>query len=454
MAVNRLLVANRGEIAVRIIKACQSLGIESVAAVSEIDRDSMPARLADRSVCIGPARSAESYLKVDALVATALGTGCDALHPGYGFLAEKFELAEACAKHGITFVGPRADSIRQMGNKLLARAAVREFGVPLVPGSDNVRNFADAGKVAAEIRYPVLLKAAAGGGGKGIKIVREDGELQTAFETAAAEARAAFGDPTLYIERYIPNARHIEVQVIGDRFGNVVHVGERDCSLQRRYQKVVEEAPAACIPEELRERIREAGHRVAKEIKYENAGTVEFIYDEDQQDFFFLEMNTRIQVEHPVTEMVTGLDLVREQIRVAGGERLSFTQQDVRFSGHAIECRITAEAPWQGFRPCPGVLSEWNPPQGPGIRVDTQCFPGYCVPPFYDSLLAKLIVHGDDRKQAVARMKQALAGFAASGIDTTIPFLLAVMEEPDYVSGKVTTGWLEGRLDKLAAQNA
>ena len=300
--------------------------------------------------------------------------------------------------------------------------------------------------------YPVLLKAAAGGGGKGIKIVTGDGELQTAFETASAEARAAFGDPTLYMERYIPNARHIEVQVMGDRFGNVVHVGERDCSLQRRYQKVVEEAPAACIPEELRERIREAGHKVAREIKYENAGTVEFIYDEDRRDFFFLEMNTRIQVEHPVTEMVTGLDLVQEQIRVAGGERLSFSQEDVRFDGHAIECRITAEAPWQGFRPCPGTLTDWRPPQGPGIRVDTQCFPGYRVPPFYDSLLAKLIVHGADRGQAVARMKQALAQFAAAGIDTTVPFLAAVMEEPDYVRGRVSTRWLEGRLDELAAR--
>ena len=454
MAVSRLLVANRGEIAVRIIRACQSLGIESVAVVSEADRDSMPARLANRTVCIGPPRSAESYLKVDALVATALGTGCDALHPGYGFLAEKSELAEACAKHGITFVGPRADSIRQMGNKLLARATVAAFGIPLVPGSDNVRDSEDAAEVAKEIGYPVLLKAAAGGGGKGIKIVRQESELQTAFGTAAAEARAAFGDPTLYMERYIPNARHIEVQVIGDRFGNVVHVGERDCSLQRRYQKVVEEAPAACIPVELRERIREAGHKVAREIKYENAGTVEFIYDEDRQDFFFLEMNTRIQVEHPVTEMITGLDLVQEQIRVAGGERLSFSQEDVRFKGHAIECRVTAEAPWQGFRPCPGTLTEWRPPHGPGIRVDTQCFPGYRVPPFYDSLLAKLIVHGDDREQAVARMKQALSQFGAAGIDTTIPFLAAVMEEPDYVSGRVSTSWLEGRLDEMAARHS
>jgi len=450
MAINRLLVANRGEIAVRIIRACRALGIESVAVFSEADRESLPVRLADRAVCIGPARSADSYLKVESLIATALGTGSDALHPGYGFLAEKPELAEACAQHGITFVGPRADSIRQMGNKLLARSTVKEFGIPLVPGSDNVRDHRDAAGLVGEIGLPILLKAAAGGGGKGIKIVQEESELQTAFETAAAEARAAFGDPTLYIERYVPNARHIEVQVIGDKFGTVVHLGERDCSLQRRYQKVVEEAPAACVPVELRERIRQAGVTVAREIKYENAGTVEFIYDQDREDFFFLEMNTRIQVEHPVTEMITGLDLVREQIRVAGGEPLSFSQDDVVFRGHAIECRVTAEAPWQGFRPCPGTLSEWRPPEGPGVRVDTQCFPGYKVPPFYDSLLAKLITCDVNREQAITRMKSAIKDFVVSGIDTTLPFLAAVMEEPDYARGAVNTRWLESRLDDLA----
>ena len=450
MAIKRLLVANRGEIAVRIIRACRTLGIESVAVFSEADRESLPVRLADRAVCIGAARSAESYLKVESLIATALGTGSDALHPGYGFLAEKPELAEACAQNGVTFVGPRAETILQMGNKLLARSTVKEFGVPLVPGSDNVRDFQAAAGVAEEIGFPVLLKAAAGGGGKGIKIVQEQSELQTAFETAAAEARSAFGDPTLYLERYVPNARHIEVQVIGDKFGSVVHLGERDCSLQRRYQKVVEEAPAACIPVELRERIRAAGLTVAKEIKYENAGTVEFIYDQDREDFFFLEMNTRIQVEHPVTEMITGLDLVREQIRVAGGERLSFSQDDVSFRGHAIECRVTAEAPWQGFRPSPGKLADWRPPEGPGVRLDTHCFPGYLVPPFYDSLLAKLIVYDVDRDQAVARMKSALRDFAVAGIDTTLPFLAAVMEEPDYARGMVNTQWLEAHLDDLA----
>lgn len=450
MAINRLLVANRGEIAVRIIRACQTLGIESVAVFSEADRESLAVRLADRAVCIGPPRSAESYLRVDTLTSTALGTGCDALHPGYGFLAEKPELADACAKHGVTFVGPRADSIREMGNKLLARSTVKEFGIPLVPGSDNVRDAGDAAQLVEAIGFPILLKAAAGGGGKGIKIVREQSELQTAFETAAAEARAAFGDPTLYIERYIPNARHIEVQVIGDKFGTVVQLGERDCSLQRRYQKVVEEAPAACIPVALRERIREAGLTVAQAIKYENAGTVEFIYDQDREDFFFLEMNTRIQVEHPVTEMITGLDLVREQIRVAGGERLSFSQEEVSFRGHAIECRVTAEAPWDGFRPSPGTLLEWIPPGGPGIRLDSHCFPGYKVPPFYDSLLAKLITYDVDRDQAIARMKSAIKDFAVSGIDTTLPFLAAVMEAPDYARGAVNTQWLEGHLDDLA----
>ncbi|MFQ5745514.1 MAG: biotin carboxylase N-terminal domain-containing protein, partial [Acidobacteriota bacterium] len=309
MSISRVLIANRGEIAVRIIRACQALGVESVAAVSEADRESLPARMAGRVVCIGPARSADSYLRVDAVVAAALGTGSDAVHPGYGFLAEEPGLAEACAEHGVRFIGPRAESIRQMGNKLQAREIVGEYGIPVVPGSTRVRGLQEASAVAEEIGFPVLFKAAAGGGGRGIKIVKGSRELKTAFETAAAEARAAFGDETLYIERYIANARHIEVQVLGDRFGNVVHVGERDCSLQRRYQKVVEEAPASCIPDRLRKEIRKAAVTIAKEMRYENAGTVEFIVDQDSGKFYFLEVNARIQVEHPVTELVTGRDL-------------------------------------------------------------------------------------------------------------------------------------------------
>lgn len=447
MNITRVLVANRGEIAIRVIKACRALGIESVAAISQADRESLPARMADRAVCIGPARSAESYLKIESIISAALGTRSDALHPGYGFLAEEPELAEACAKHGLRFIGPRPENIRQMGNKLFARAVVDEFGIPVVPGSKKVKNLEEASGLAEEIGFPLLFKAAAGGGGRGIKIVTEPKELREAFQTAAAEARGAFGDDTLYLERYIPNARHIEVQVLGDRFGNVIHVGERDCSLQRRYQKVIEEAPAPCLSETLREEIRQAGATIAREMGYENAGTVEFIVDQDREKFYFLEMNTRIQVEHPVTEMITGLDLVQQQIRIADGQPLAISQSEVRLGGHAIECRITAESPNHGFRPCPGPIAAWDPPAGPDIRVDTHCFAGYVVPPFYDSLLAKLITRGEDRQEAVERMDDALASFAVSGVDTTIPFLRFLLEQPDYIAGKVNTRWLERQVE-------
>ena len=449
MAISRVLVANRGEIALRVIKACRALGIVSVLAVSEADRESLPARTADRVVGIGPARATESYLKVEAIIAAALSSGSDALHPGYGFLAERPELAEACAEKKIKFIGPGAESIRQMGNKLLARELARSCGIPLIPGSEKVGNLKEAARIAKDVGFPMLLKAAAGGGGRGIKIVRERAELQGAFETAGAEARAAFGDETLYIERYIPNARHIEVQVVGDRFGSVIHVGERDCSLQRRHQKVIEEAPAYSISEALREEIRTAAVTIAAKIKYENAGTIEFILDQDSGRFYFLEMNTRIQVEHPVTEAITGIDLVREQIRIADGRRLSLSQPEVKFSGHAIECRITAESAQDGFRPSPGRISRWNPSSGPDIRVDSHGYEGYTVPPFYDSLLAKLIVRADSRVRAVARMQQALEDFTVSGIETTIPFLYMVVCQLEYIRGRVNTKWLEGMLESV-----
>ena len=450
MRITRVLVANRGEIAIRIIKACRALGIESVAAVSQADKESLPAQTADRTVCIGPPRSADSYLKIESIIAAALGTGSDAVHPGYGFLAEKPELAEACATHGLTFIGPRPENIRQMGNKLLARAVVSEFGIPVVPGSKKVKDPAEASRIAQEIGFPVLCKAAAGGGGKGIKIVADPNQLREAFVTAAAEARAAFGDETLYLERYIPNARHIEVQVLGDRFGNVIHAGERDCSLQRRYQKVIEEAPAPRLSEALREEIRQAAATVARNLRYENAGTVEFIVDQDRGVFYFLEVNTRIQVEHPVTEMITGIDLVQEQIRIADGQPLGLAQSEVRFNGHAIECRITAESPSHGFRPCPGPIVEWRPPEGPHLRVDSHCFSGYVVPPFYDSLLAKLITRGDDRGEAVERMRLALENFTVRGVDTVIPFLRFLMHHPDYTAGKVNTRWLEAQVEQFS----
>lgn len=451
MGISRVLVANRGEIALRIIKACRALGIEPVLAVSEADRESLPAKMADRVVCIGPARPTDSYLKVEAIVAAALGSGSDAIHPGYGFLAERPELAEACAQQKIIFIGPSTESIRQMGNKLLARELARGYGIPVTPGSEKVGNFKEAAPVAKEIGFPILIKAAAGGGGRGIKIVRESRELKGAIETAAAAARSAFGDETLYIERYIPNARHIEVQVLGDRFGSVIHVGERDCSLQRRHQKVIEEAPAYSIPDALRQEIRKAAVVIAKNIKYENAGTVEFILDQDNERFYFLEMNTRIQVEHPVTEAITGIDLVKEQIRIADGHALILSQAQIQFSGHAIECRITAESARDGFRPCPGRITEWHPCAGADIRVDSHGYAGYLVPPFYDSLLAKLIVRGENRVKAVGRMQEALANFLVSGIETTVPFLRLLVCQLDYIKGKVNTQWLEKVLETSPA---
>jgi len=452
MSVRRVLIANRGEIAVRIIRACQSLAIETVAAVSEADRESMAARLANRAVCIGPARSIDSYLKVENLIAAAQGTSCDALHPGYGFLSERASLAQACAENDITFVGPSAENIMQMGDKLEARKIARSAGVPLVPGSDHAKNPDQAAQLAEEIGYPLLLKASAGGGGRGIKLVSNRDEIENTFRTAAAEARAAFGNDTLYMEKYVGNARHIEVQILGDSQGNVIHLGERDCSLQRRHQKIIEEAPAYAVPPEVRAKICNAAAVLARSIGYRSAGTIEFIYDNASAEFYFLEMNTRIQVEHPVTEMITGVDLVAQQLHIARGESLPFKQSDIRFAGHAIECRINAESPQHGFRPCPGHIADWQEPRGPGIRVDTHCFPGYFVPPYYDSLLAKLIVHADTRQAAENRTSQALDHFHVSGIDTLIPFLRTVIDDPEYRAGAVNTRWLEKKLEEYSAR--
>ena len=452
MSVTRVLVANRGEIAVRVIRACQKLGIPTVAAVSEADRESMAARMADRAICIGPPRSADSYLKAQTLVAAAQGTGCDALHPGYGFLSERAELSQACADNGVTFVGPSADNITKMGDKLQARRIAAQAGVPTVPGSDHAKNPHEAALLAEKIGYPVLLKASAGGGGRGIKLIWNAGEMQSTFSTAAAEARAAFGNDTLYMERYVANARHIEVQILGDHFGNVIHLGERDCSLQRRHQKIIEEAPAYALSKEVRARICNAATILARSIGYRNAGTIEFIYDNDTADFFFLEMNTRIQVEHPVTEMITGVDLVEQQLKIARGERLALKQSDIHAQGHAIECRINAESPQHGFRPCPGYIEEWLAPEGAGVRMDSHCYSGYFVPPYYDSLLGKLIVHGSDRVQAADRTKHALAAFKVTGIDTGIPFLQTIIDDPEYRAGKINTRWLEKKLEDYTAR--
>jgi acetyl-CoA carboxylase biotin carboxylase subunit len=451
MSVNRVLVANRGEIAVRVIRACQSLGIETVAAVSDADRDSMAAKLANRAVCIGPARSTDSYLKVENIIAAAKGTGCDALHPGYGFLSERAALAQACVENKIIFVGPSAQNITMMGDKLEARKIAHNAGVPLVPGSDHAKNPHEAAQLAKDIGFPLLLKASAGGGGRGIKLVWNAHEIEDTFRMAAAEARAAFGNDTLYMERYVGNARHIEVQILGDQHGNVIHLGERDCSLQRRHQKIVEEAPAYAVAAEVRGNICHAAATLARSIGYQSAGTIEFIYDNDTQNYYFLEMNTRIQVEHPVTEMITGVDLVQQQLRIARGEALPFKQSDITFSGHAIECRITAESPQHGFRPCPGLISNWQGPTGPGIRLDTHCYSGYFVPPYYDSLLAKLIVHANSRIESADQTNRALDNFHVTGIDTLIPFLKVVIADDEYRAGKVNTRWLEKKLEEYSA---
>jgi acetyl-CoA carboxylase biotin carboxylase subunit len=451
VTISRVLIANRGEIALRVIRACQELGIETVLATSEADRDSLPAKLASRSICIGPARSTESYLNYRAIVTAAVGAGADAVHPGYGFLAESPDLADACVSAGIKFVGPTADHMRKMGNKIQARLLAREAGVPTLAGSEKIASPEEAAAVAERVGFPVIVKAAAGGGGRGMKVVARGENLQQIFAAASAEAGSAFGDPTLYIERYIPNARHIEVQLLGDRFGHVVHIGERDCSLQRRHQKIVEEAPAPSIEESLREEIRNSAVMLARRIGYENAGTAEFIYDEDEKRYYFLEMNTRIQVEHPVSETITGIDLVQEQFRIADGQPLRVSQSDIIFRGHSIECRINAEIPEDGFRPNAGLIEQWVPPVGPNIRVDTHCYAGYRVPIFYDSMLAKLIVYGSTRAEAVQRMRKSLERFVVTGIDTTIPFLRFMMQRDEFASGCVTTHLIDDVMPQFAS---
>jgi acetyl-CoA carboxylase, biotin carboxylase subunit len=451
MSVTRVLVANRGEIAVRIIRACQGLGIDTVLAASQADLDSMGARLAGRTVCIGPPGASQSYLDAKLLVNAALATGCDALHPGYGFLAESAELSQLCAEHGVTFVGPKPDQIAEMGNKIRARLLAAELGLPTLSGSTKVESPEEAVAIARKVGLPMMIKAAAGGGGRGMKIVRRKSEMAPMFTAASNEARAAFGDGTLYLERYIANARHIEVQVLADRHGNVIHLGERDFSLQRRHQKLLEEAPAPRIDESLRQQIRDAAVALAKGFGYENAGTVEFIVDQDSHSFYFLEMNTRIQVEHPVTEMITGIDLVQEQLRVARGEVLRFAQADVSFRGHAIECRINAEHVNEGFRPSPGLITEWEQPAGPNIRLDSHCYAGYKVPIFYDSMIGKLIVYGVDRSEARERMSRALELFKVSGVATTIRLQHFLINQPRFASGDVNTRLVEEVLPQLTA---
>jgi len=443
-AIKRLFVANRGEIAVRILRACEQLGIESVVAVSEIDRNTLAAQMASRAVCIGPPAASQSYLRAETLVAAALGSGCQAIHPGYGFLSERPAFARMCERAGLLFVGPRPESIEAMGEKLAAVRLAEQAGVARVPGSGRIERAEEAHRAADRIGFPVLIKASAGGGGRGMRLVQAADDLAGALDSAASEARAAFGDPTVYIEKFIGRARHVEVQVLGDSHGRIVHLGERDCSTQRRYQKLIEEAPSPVIGDRVRRRMSEAAVRLAREVAYRSAGTVEFVYDPLTRDFFFLEMNTRIQVEHPVTEMVTGRDLVVEQIRIAAGEPISFAQEEVELRGHAIECRINAEDPASNFMPCPGAIRTWSPPPtGNGVRLDTHCYADYVVPPHYDSLLAKLIVHGRDRNSAIQAMGEALAGFHVSGVATTIPFHQAVLGHDDFRNAAIHTRWVD-----------
>lgn len=439
----RVLVANRGEIAIRIIRACLDEGIESVLVVSEADRQTAAAFLADRVVCIGPGPSSQSYLDIDRVMAAALGTDCDGLHPGYGFLAERPELSQACADNNVTFVGPDADTIRRGGDKVLARALARENGVPVGSGSDALDDARQARGIADNVGYPVLLKAAAGGGGRGMVLVESGDELEAKFASASHESLQAFGDGRLYVERFIRRARHVEVQILGDSFGTVVHLGERDCSMQRRFQKVVEEAPAFALAEHVRTGLHAAALSLAKALSYVGAATVEFIVDADTGDASFLEINTRVQVEHPVTELVTGIDIVREQLRIAGGLPLSFSQDDVTIDGHAIECRVNAENPALDFLPMPGTVTRWIPPQGGGVRVDSHVYGGYTIPPYYDSMIAKVLTHGTDRSQAINRMERALEHFVIEGVVTNRDFLTALISHPDFVEQRHSTRWIE-----------
>jgi acetyl-CoA carboxylase biotin carboxylase subunit len=445
---DKVLIANRGEIALRILRACREIGVSTVAVHSTADADAMHVRLADESVCIGPPPAGESYLNIPRLVAACEITGADAIHPGYGFLAENARFAEILEGHDIAFIGPTSEHIRMMGDKIEAKATAKRLGIPVVPGSDGpVANTKQAARIASEMGYPVLVKATAGGGGRGMKVVRSADELDLALKTARAEAAAAFGNDSVYIEKYLSTPRHIEVQVFGDGKGNAIHLGERDCSLQRRHQKIWEEAPSPALNAEERERIGTTVASAMQKLKYRGAGTVEFLYEDGK--FFFIEMNTRLQVEHPVTEMITGLDLVIEQIRVAAGNALSLKQPDVAFSGHAIECRINAENSTT-FMPSPGVITYWHPPGGLGVRVDSGVYQGYRIPPYYDSLIGKLIVHGKNRNEALMRLKRCLSEFVIDGIDTTIPLLVRLTKEPDIANGLYNIHWLESFLAKPA----
>jgi acetyl-CoA carboxylase, biotin carboxylase subunit len=450
----KILIANRGEIALRVIRTCKEMGIATVAVHSTADAHSMHVYQAEEDICIGPPASKQSYLNMRQILSAAELTNADAIHPGYGFLSENARFAEVCRDNRLTFIGPPPEVIHSMGDKAQAKATMRKAKVPTIPGSVGlVETLEDALREAAAVGFPVVVKAPAGGGGRGMRMARDEAELRKLFPVATAEAQVAFGNGSLYLERFFTEPRHVEIQLIGDQHGNMVHLGERDCSVQRRHQKLIEESPSPAVTPEIRARMGEIAAKGALEAGYHNAGTIEFLYDKDNS-FYFMEMNTRIQVEHPVTEAVTGIDLIRAQILVAAGEKLPFTQKDVKFEGHAIECRINAEDPWNDFRPSPGTLKTFHLPGGPGVRVDTHCYSGYTVPPHYDSMIAKLIVHAPTRAQAIARMLRALDEFVIEGVKTTIPLHKRVLRHPMFAKGTYTTKFLEENPELLIPETA
>ncbi|MDU2489088.1 MAG: acetyl-CoA carboxylase biotin carboxylase subunit [Clostridium celatum] len=440
--IRKVLIANRGEIAVRIIRACRELGLKTVAIYSEIDKDAMHTQLADESICVGTSKSKDSYLNESNIISAAVVTGCNAIHPGFGFLSEKSSFASMCEECNIKFIGPNSETINIMGNKSVAREIMKNANVPVIPGSDGViQNIEEAKIEAKRIGYPIMIKASLGGGGKGIRIVANEDELENAFLTARTEAKNNFGDDSVYMEKFIENPRHIEFQILGDTFGNIIHLGERDCTIQRRNQKVLEEAPAYILNDELREKMGEAAIKAAKAVNYVNAGTIEFLVDK-YGDFYFMEMNTRIQVEHPVTEMITSVDIVKEQLKIANGYELQLTQEDIKMEGHAIECRINAENPNKSFSPCPGKITFLNIPGGNGIRVDTSVYNGYTIPPTYDSMIAKLIAHGKTREEAINKMLRALDEFIIEGIDSNIEFQIDILNNDIFRLGTFDTSFI------------
>lgn len=440
---NKILIANRGEIAVRIIRACKEMNIKTVAVYSEADKDALHTKLADEAVCIGPANSKQSYLNIQNIIEAANITNADSIHPGFGFLSENANFARICEESNIKFIGPKSDVIDLLGNKSNAKELMKKEGIPVIPGSDGaVRNVKDAKEVCEKIGFPVLLKAAAGGGGKGIRLVNNEDELETAFDIVKQEAKNSFNDDEIYIEKFIVNPRHVEIQILADEHGNVVHLGERDCSIQRNHQKMIEETPSTIVDDKLRNKMGATAVKIAKIAGYTSCGTIEFLVDKDK-NFYFMEMNTRIQVEHPISEMRTGIDIVKEQIRIAAGEELKFKQKHIEFRGHSIECRINAEIPEKNFRPCPGKINEIHLPGGNGIRIDTAIYTGYTIPAYYDSMIAKIIVHGHTRNEAIAKMKRALEELVIDGIETNRDYLFEIIRNPNFIRGNFDTSFIE-----------